>query len=131
MGCTWNGMPAGRKGAMAVFSCQSDKVVNSGEGGFITTDNDEWAAKCVYWAGAYEKRYNYHLAAPTENQELMEHAMTSCFNASLRMTNVSGAMVVAQMPELPARVEHWNAMGKVLLESLSEVSDLLVVSAPL
>ena len=37
------------------------------EGGFLTTNNEKWAAQCIYWAGAYEQRYNYHLAAPTEN----------------------------------------------------------------
>ena len=54
MGCTWNGEQAGRIGDISVFSCQSDKVVNAGEGGFLTTNNPEWAAQCVYWSGACE-----------------------------------------------------------------------------
>jgi len=127
MGCTWNGEQAGKIGDISVFSCQSDKVVNAGEGGFLTTNNPEWAAQCVYWSGAYEKRYEYHLAAPIENTELMTHVMTSCQNNSLRMNNVSGAMIVAQMDELSDRVDHWNAMGDVIMKGLEPVSDLIIV----
>ena len=54
MGCTWKDEQAGKIGDIAVFSCQSDKVVNAGEGGFLTTNNPEWAAQCVYWSGACE-----------------------------------------------------------------------------
>jgi dTDP-4-amino-4,6-dideoxygalactose transaminase len=60
MGCTWNGEQAGKIGDISVFSCQSDKVVNAGEGGFLTTNNAEWAAQCVYWSGACE----YPFATP-------------------------------------------------------------------
>ena len=74
-----------------------------------------------------EKRYEYHLAAPIENKELMNHVMTSCQNNSLRMNNVSGAMIVAQMDELSDRVDHWNAMGEVIMKGLEPVSDLIVV----
>lgn len=36
---------------------QSDKVINSGEGGFMTTSDDEIAARAIFLAGAYERRY--------------------------------------------------------------------------
>lgn len=42
---------------VAAYSTQSDKVINSGEGGFITTGDDEIAARAIYLAGAYERRY--------------------------------------------------------------------------
>jgi dTDP-4-amino-4,6-dideoxygalactose transaminase len=74
-----------------------------------------------------EKRYEYHLAAPIENTELMNHVMTACQNNSLRMNNVSGAMIVAQMDELSDRVDHWNAMGEVIMKGLEPVSDLIIV----
>lgn len=43
---------------VAAYSTQSDKVINSGEGGFITTGDDEIAARAIYLAGAYERRYS-------------------------------------------------------------------------
>ena len=42
---------------VAAYSTQSDKVINSGEGGFLTTGDDEIAARAIYLAGAYERRY--------------------------------------------------------------------------
>merc|ERR1711988_319257 len=36
-------------------------------------------------------------------------------------------MVIAQMPVLAQRVEHWNAMGDVLMAELEPVSELIVV----
>ena len=37
-------------------SPQSDKVINSGEGGFITSDDPEMMAKAIYLSGAYGAR---------------------------------------------------------------------------
>jgi dTDP-4-amino-4,6-dideoxygalactose transaminase len=129
MGIKYRGKPAGRKGVIAIYSVQSDKVVNAGEGGFITTDNPEWAAQLVFLSGAYEKRYTQHIAAPVEDIELMEHAMTHNHNCSYRMSNIVGAMVCAQMPILQDRVDKWNANGEVLLEALQpaiDTGDLIV-----
>jgi len=130
MGVTYKGLPAGRRGRLAVYSVQSDKVVNAGEGGFITTDDPEAAAQLVYLSGAYEKRYTAHIAAPVDNKEMMEHAMTHSHNCSFRMTNVAGAMVCAQMPELPGRVKTWNDNGDVLLEALKPASDAGLIIVP-
>lgn len=41
----------------AAYSTQSDKVINSGEGGFVTTSDDEIAARIIFLSGAYERRY--------------------------------------------------------------------------
>lgn len=42
---------------VTAYSTQSDKVINSGEGGFVTTSDDEIAARAIFLAGAYERRY--------------------------------------------------------------------------
>ena len=39
-------------------------MINSGEGGFITSDDPEMMAKAIYLSGAYEARYKHHIAAP-------------------------------------------------------------------
>ncbi len=55
-GILWDGRQQGFHGKVSCYSCQSDKVINAGEGGFITTDDDEIAAKIIYLSGAYEAR---------------------------------------------------------------------------
>lgn len=44
-GCTHQGQPIGRFGSAEVFSFHATKAINSFEGGAITTDDDELAAK--------------------------------------------------------------------------------------
>ena len=39
MGARWNGMRSGNFGKVACFSTQTYKHMNSGEGGFLTTDD--------------------------------------------------------------------------------------------
>lgn len=45
-GASWRGRPAGSLGDIASFSFQSSKNLTSGEGGIITTNNDQLAASC-------------------------------------------------------------------------------------
>ena len=47
-GVTWRGRQLGYHGKLAAYSTQSDKVINSGEGGFVTTDDDAIAAQLIY-----------------------------------------------------------------------------------
>lgn len=42
---------------VAAYSCQSDKMINSGEGGFLTTNDEQLFAKAIYMSGCYEARY--------------------------------------------------------------------------
>ena len=39
MGANWNGTPSGRSGVIGCFSTQTFKHINSGEGGFLITDD--------------------------------------------------------------------------------------------
>ena len=63
-GVKWKGRQVGYHAAVSAYSTQSDKVINSGEGGFITSDDPEMMAKAIYLSGAYEARYKHHIAAP-------------------------------------------------------------------
>jgi dTDP-4-amino-4,6-dideoxygalactose transaminase len=46
LGVSWKGKHTGHHGAMACISSQSYKMLNSGEGGFLLTNDDELA---VIW----------------------------------------------------------------------------------
>ena len=53
MGATWDGKPSGTFGRAACFSTQSFKHANSGEGGLLTTDDEDLAARAILLSGAY------------------------------------------------------------------------------
>ena len=64
LGVMWDGVQLGRSASVACYSSQSAKVINSGEGGFFMTDDDELAAKAACYAGCYEQLYLQHVVAP-------------------------------------------------------------------
>ena len=68
IGIQWNGVQLGRRARVACFSSQSAKMINSGEGGFLCTDDEEIAAKAICYAGCYEKLVAHHLVAPSRAQ---------------------------------------------------------------
>ena len=63
MGARWNGVLSGNFGTVACFSTQTYKHMNSGEGGLLTTDDSEIAARTTILSGSY-MLYNRHGAGP-------------------------------------------------------------------
>ena len=60
----------------------------------------------------------------------MNHVMTACQNNSLRMNNVSGAMIVAQMdilPDLQLSDETVTVSGILLALTQRSCQDMIVV----
>ena len=125
-GVTWRGKQLGYHARVTAYSTQSDKVINSGEGGFITTDDDEIAAKIIYLSGCYERRYGKHAVRPAD--ELCEVAMAEMPNLSCRMNEVTAAVMRPLIKNLPQRVADYNrrydSVVKVLRE---EAGDIIVV----
>ncbi|MGI9310660.1 MAG: aminotransferase class I/II-fold pyridoxal phosphate-dependent enzyme [bacterium] len=60
LGVKVNGKYAGTFGIAGAFSTQSDKSINTGEGGFMLTDNRGVFEKAVLLSGAYEGRHEKH-----------------------------------------------------------------------
>ena len=52
MGAKWRGTRSGNFGKVAAFSTQTYKHMNSGEGGFLTTNDPELAARAVVSSGS-------------------------------------------------------------------------------
>lgn len=105
-GVKWKGRQIGYHGIMASYSTQSDKVINSGEGGFITTEDPNIAADLIYLSGCYETRYDKHLVLPDTN--LCQRAMMTMPNLSARMSEVTAACIIPLIKNLPERIETYN-----------------------
>jgi len=113
----------GHHGQIACFSSQSYKLLNSGEGGFIATDNDKIAAYCILAAGSYEKLYQKHLSRPFDNQ-IFEEIKLSVPNFSLRMNNLTAAILRPQIPILEERISAYNKKYKQLTNILAPVNNI-------
>ena len=60
LGTTWRGKNIGTFGRLGCFSFQSYKLLNSGEGGMLITDDPDCFAKAVVMSGAYEHNWKKH-----------------------------------------------------------------------
>ncbi len=127
MGAAWKGVPSGRYGAVGCYSCQTYKHVNSGEGGFLVTDDTDLAARAVMLSGSY-MLYERHLAAPPK--EAFEHIRYETPNISGRMDNLRAAILRPQVADLETQCARWNARYARLEAGLRDVPGLSLVERP-
>jgi len=107
MGAKWRGIRSGNFGKVAAFSTQTYKHMNSGEGGFLTTNDAEIAARAVVSSGSY-MLYGRHGAIPAE--EVFQKVRLYAPNYSGRMDHVRAAILRAQLPLLDANLDRWNRL---------------------
>ena len=115
MGAKWQGKRSGNFGRVACFSTQTYKHMNSGEGGFLTTDDEELAARAVILSGSY-MLYERHGAAPGD--EVFRRIRLDTPNCSARLDNLRATILRAQLTQLDANCERWNARYQALEEGL-------------
>jgi len=106
MGARWQGKRSGNFGKAACFSTQTYKHMNSGEGGFLTTDDPELAARAVITSGSY-MLYSAHGARPEDS--VFEAIKLDAPNCSARLDNLRAALIRAQLADLDEQVSRWNA----------------------
>lgn len=127
LGVYWKGQHSGHKGAACAISSQSYKMINSGEGGFLLTDDGDIAARCAVYAGAYEGLASKHLTVP--GPEAFEGLPVQIPNYSLRMSALSAAIVKPQVKTLDERTKKYNERYEDLVRKiLARMGNYLSVS---
>ncbi|MDZ7709782.1 MAG: aminotransferase class I/II-fold pyridoxal phosphate-dependent enzyme [Roseovarius sp.] len=105
LGTQWRGRKIGTLGRVGCFSFQSYKLVNAGEGGILVTDDADLVARAIIMSGAYEHNWAKHMDAP---DMALDAAFARWQNRlplyNLRLSNLSAAIIRAQLPEIAARV---------------------------
>jgi len=126
LGVQWNGTHSGHHGEIACISSQSYKMLNSGEGGFALTDDDVLAAKLIMVIGAYEKLYKKHTLRPAD--EVFEKLKAEKIppNYSLRMTQLTAAVIRPQILTLEKRVGIYDRRYKAVEAKLNQVPHITV-----
>ena len=124
MGASWNGVPSGRAGAIGCYSCQTYKHINSGEGGFLVTDDPELAAKSIMMSGSY-MLFERHLAAP--DVEVFADIKYEMPNISGRMDNLRAAILRPQIVDLATQCQRWNDRYYALEVGFRDIPGLSVV----
>ena len=123
MGASWNGIKSGNFGKIAAFSTQSYKHLNSGEGGLLTTNDAELAAKAVIASGSY-MFYAQHGAIPDDAHFEAVKYITP--NGSGRMDEMRAAILRAQLPYLDENVARWNTLYQDLHQRLKAIEGITI-----
>jgi len=106
-GLTYKGKPCGSFGDISTFSFYPNKLVTTGEGGMILTDDDHLAERCKSLRNLCfqaQKRF-VHLE----------------LGWNFRMSNLQAAMGLAQLERLDEHVAKKRRMGQRYTELLSEI----------
>lgn len=127
-GAALHGRPAGSLGDIGCFSFHPRKSVTTGEGGMLTTNNEELAAKL--------DMLRNHGASISEEQR--HHGprpyILPAFDIvgyNYRMTDIQGAIGVVQLKKLSDFINERDRWATYYTESLSHISWLRTPEVPL
>jgi dTDP-4-amino-4,6-dideoxygalactose transaminase len=118
VGCRWDDRFTGTFGKIGCYSSQTYKHLNSGEGGLLVTDDEDIIAKAILYSGSY-MFYERHISRPL--LEVFERHKKLIPNYSLRMSNLTAALIRSQMAELDQRCRRWNERYDLLAKELENV----------
>ncbi|MBN8631424.1 MAG: aminotransferase class I/II-fold pyridoxal phosphate-dependent enzyme, partial [Rhodobacterales bacterium] len=127
MGARWKGVASGRHGAVGCYSTQTYKHMNSGEGGFLVTDDAELAARAVLLSGSY-MLFARHRAAP--GPEVFEALKLDVPNVSSRMDNLRAAILRPQIGMLDDRRARWRVLYQGMERGLAGVAGVQLIPRP-
>lgn len=113
---------------IACYSTQSHKMLNSGEGGFIATNDEKLAAFCILAAGSYEQLYKKHISRPMDDS-LFENIKLEVPNFSLRMNNLIAAILRPQIDLIDERIASYKEKYERIISLLSPL-DHIHIPAP-
>lgn len=118
-GATINGREAGTIADIGVFSLNYHKVIHSGEGGILLTDNDELARKC--------QLVRNHGEVALDEQDDMN---TVILGSNLRMSELHAAIGIEQLKKLDVFLKIRRSLAKKITESFKKREGFSPVTVP-
>lgn len=122
LGVELNGRKVGNFGRAGCFSTQSDKSLNSGEGGFLITNDSDLFARAVVLSGAYERRVQRHF--PTDRPPLLDDLDLPIF--SFRMDEIRAALLRSELDHLSIRLERFKLNYNHVAAELANVPQIRI-----
>ena len=107
LGAQYKGKMVGHLGDVACFSFNGNKLITTGGGGMIVTDNEAWAEQAIYLT----------TQAKDDPVEYVHNAI----GYNYRLTNIQAALGVAQMELLDEFVAAKRAIARRYHDALAEV----------
>lgn len=105
---TYDGQPVGTFGAIGAFSLQQGKHITCGEGGLVVTNDDALARRVTLFVN---KAWGYGDPKP-------DHYFLAL---NYRMTELQGAVALAQLPKLQGSVDNRIAAAGRLAKAIADI----------
>ena len=121
LGVTWKGKQAGTFGIAGIYSLQSYKIINAGEGGVLVTNNPDVFWKSVFMSGSYENNYKLHSSKSNDIANRYKNHLP-VFN--VRMNNITAALAIPQIKNIEMTIDHINKNYKNLSKYLVERKEI-------
>ena len=113
-GATYCGRGVGGIGKVGTYSFNEYKTITCGDGGMVVTDD----------AGLYERMFAIHDQGHAPDRLESKYAPRPFLGMNFRMTELSGAVLLAQVAKLPRIVSHLRANQAIVRDMLEEVPDI-------
>ncbi|QQR69795.1 MAG: DegT/DnrJ/EryC1/StrS family aminotransferase [Alphaproteobacteria bacterium] len=112
-GATYHGRKVGTLATCATFSFFGNKLITTGEGGMVTTDDDELAARIRLLRGQgmdSQRRYWFPVVG-----------------YNYRMTNIEAALGLAQLEQIETVLSERRQLAAWYTEALAPLEDMIVL----
>ena len=119
-GGSYHGKPLGSFGHAGCFSFQQYKVVTSGEGGMITTNDD----------AIYTKASIYHDSALSYWGTKLFEDVPSFPGENYRMSEINAALGLAQSQKIDAIVSKLRHIKRTIIEGIKEIPNIQLQRVP-
>jgi perosamine synthetase len=110
LGALYKDRKVGRLGDIACFSFNGNKLITTGGGGMIVTDNDEWARRAKY------------LTTQAKDDEI-EYVHES-IGYNYRLTNVQAALGCAQLEQIAEFIEKKRTIARRYEDAIRSIPGL-------
>lgn len=110
LGALYKGRPVGHLGDVACFSFNGNKLITTGGGGMLVTDNPEWARAARYLT--------------TQAKDDPVEYVHGAIGYNYRLTNVQAAMGCAQLERLDAHLAAKRRIAAGYAQALAEVAGI-------
>jgi perosamine synthetase len=125
-GSTYRGRSVGAGAPLAAWSFHPRKLLTTGEGGMVSTDDADWSARLrrLREHGMSVSAADRHAS----DRVVLEEYLETAFN--YRMTDLQAAIGLVQLGRLPAMVQRRRALAARYHEALASIPGLRPVRDP-
>ena len=110
-GATYRGKPVGSVGAAGCFSFNIYKTITAGDGGIVVTDDEE----------TYRRAFAFHDQGHSPCRKGVEIGQRPFIGLDFRMTELTGAVVLAQLAKMDRIVARLRDTKRALKSALADL----------